>query len=65
MPFSTIWWGMRSFNSYVKIILEKWLTLVLKKQASTFSMIEKRSHYLKKVVHLCYNRLYLKNFKEK
>lgn len=27
--------------------------------------IEKRSHYLKKVARLCYNRLYLKNFKEK
>ncbi|KXT91633.1 Mobile element protein [Streptococcus mitis] len=27
--------------------------------------IEKRSHYLKKFARLCYNRLYLKNFKEK
>ena len=65
MPFSTTWWVMKTFNRYAKIILEKWLTLVSKKQVSTSSMIEKRIHYLKKVAHLCYNRLYLKNFKEK
>jgi len=46
-------------------MLEKWLTLVSRKQASSSPIIEKRIHYLKEVVHLCYNRLYLKNFKEK
>ena len=44
---------------------KEWLNSVSRKQASTFSIIEKRIHYLKINRSLCYNRLYLKNFKEK
>ena len=68
-----IGWALRDYSktnpTWVAGFIEKtrkeWLTLVSKKQASTSSVIEKRVHYLKTVAHLCYNRLYLKNFKEK
>jgi len=49
----------------LKKIRREWLNLVSGKRASTSSTIEKRIHYLKINRSLCYNRLYLKNFKEK
>ena len=39
---------------------KEWLNSVSRKQASTFSIIEKRIHYLKINRSLCYNILHLK-----
>ena len=68
-----IGWALRDYSKtnpewvarFIEKIGKEWLNLVSRKPASTFSIVEKRIHYLKKVTRLCYNRLYLKNFKEK
>ena len=68
-----IGWALRDYSktnpdwvaSFIEKTRKEWLNLVSRRLASTFSIIEKRVHDLKKVARLCYNRLYLKNFKEK
>ena len=69
----SIGWALRDYSktnpAWVETFIEKnkerMADLSIKKRASTSPIVEKRSHYLKKVARLCYNRLYLKNFKEK